>query len=315
MMRTRPHKKRYPIAVAVLSTLLAISGISSPSWAGTTLEQIQQTGILRAGTRTDALPFAYVNAEGEWVGFSIDLLERIRMQLEQELSRPVQLELVEVTPRDRLSSVAQGEVDLVCESASFTFNRSRFVDFSIGFFKTGTQFLVRRDVQLNSGEFRVGIIPSSTNASAAQGYLRVAEFVRIPDRATGVLEMDAGRIDALASDGILLEGMRQSLDDADTYALIPQTPIAPEVYSCILQQDNLDFREIVDRSLVSFMSGFLNNNPPEVAIFDRWFGDDGVVPSDRDFLQSFFQETVESYQERLNNQQPDPIQEEPDAAE
>jgi polar amino acid transport system substrate-binding protein len=314
MMRTKLHRSRYPIAVALLSTLLALGWVP-PSWAGTVLEQIQQTGVLRAGTRTDALPFAYVNAEGEWVGFSIDLMERIRADLEQQLARPVQLELTEVSPRDRLSKVSQGEVDLVCESASFTFNRSRFVDFSIGFFKTGTQFLVRRDVRLNSGEFRVGIIPSSTNASTAQGYLRVAEFVRIPDRATGIAELDAGRIDAIASDGILLSGLRQVMDNADAYTLVPSIPIEPEVYSCILQQDNPEFREIVDRSLVGFMTGFLNNNPQEVAIFDRWFGDEGVVPSDRDFLQRFFQDTVTSYQERLNNQQPDPIQQEPDADE
>jgi polar amino acid transport system substrate-binding protein len=303
MMRTMLQRSRYTIAVALLSGALAF-GWAAPGWAETALERIERTGVLRAGTRTDSRPFAYINAEGEWVGFSIDLLERIRAQLEQELSREIQLELTEVTPADRISAVDQGRVDIICESASFTFNRSRFVDFSVGFFRTGTQFLVKRNTRLNSGEFRVGIIPSSTNASAAQGFLRVAEFVRINDRVSGLAELDAGRIDAMASDGVLLEGIRQQMENPDAYALIPNTPIQPEVYSCILPKDNLDFVEITDRGLLGFMQGVLNNSPEEVAIFDYWFGANGVVPSDRNFLLSFFQETITTYQERQTNRAP-----------
>lgn len=309
-MRTILRRSRYPIAVALLSCVLAF-GLASPSWAETALERIERTGVLRAGTRTDSLPFAYINAEGEWVGFSIDLLERIRAQLEQELSREIQLELIEVSPSDRISTIEQGNVDIICESASFTFNRSRFVDFSIGFFRTGTQFLVKRNTQLNSGEFRVGIIPSSTNASAAQGFLRVAEFVRIDDRSSGLAELNAGRIDAMASDGVLLEGMRRELDDPNAYALIPNTPIQPEVYSCILPKDNPEFMEITNRGLLGFMEGVLNNNPEEIAIFDYWFGANGIVPSDRDFLLAFFQETVTTYQERQTDQ---PSEEQPSEA-
>jgi polar amino acid transport system substrate-binding protein len=281
---------------------LFVLGFALPSSADPVLERIAQTGVLRAGTRTDSLPFAYINSEGEWVGFSIDLLEEIRSELEQDLSREIQLELTEVTPRDRFSSIDQGRVDVICESASFTFNRSRFVDFSVGFFRTGTQFLVKRATRLNSGEFRVGIIPSSTNASAAQGFLRVAEFIRIEDRRMGLTELEAGRIDAMASDGVLLEGMRQTLENPEAYAILPNTPIQPEVYSCILPKENSEFMEIVNRSLIGFMEGVLNNDSENVAVFERWFGENGVVPSNQDYLFSFFQETINSYQERQNNQ-------------
>jgi polar amino acid transport system substrate-binding protein len=294
------RKIRHPIAVSFLSWLF-ILGFSLPSWADPVLERITQTGILRAGTRTDSLPFAYINSEGEWVGFSIDLLEEIRSQLEQDLSREIQLELTEVTPRDRFSAIDQGRVDVICESASFTFNRSRFVDFSVGFFRTGTQFLVKRETRLNSGEFRVGIIPSSTNASAAQSYLRVADFIRIEDRRIGFNELEAGRIDAMASDGVLLEGMRQTLENPEAYTILPNIPIQPEVYSCILPKENPEFMEIVNRSLIGFMEGVLNNDSENIAIFDRWFGVNGVVPSDQEYLFSFFQETINSYQERQNN--------------
>src|SRR5439155_17173180 len=44
--------------------------------AETTLEKIERTGTLVNGTRTDSPPFAFVNKNNEWVGFSIELVEK-----------------------------------------------------------------------------------------------------------------------------------------------------------------------------------------------------------------------------------------------
>ena len=41
-----------------------------------TLEKIDKAGTLVIGTRTGSPPFAFVNKNNEWVGFSIELVER-----------------------------------------------------------------------------------------------------------------------------------------------------------------------------------------------------------------------------------------------
>ena len=44
--------------------------------AETALERIDKSGTLTIGTRRGSPPFAYVNQGNEWVGFSIDLVEK-----------------------------------------------------------------------------------------------------------------------------------------------------------------------------------------------------------------------------------------------
>lgn len=283
--------------IACLGSLL--TGIlSTPALAETVLERIERTGTLTAGTRADAMPLAYTNEKGEWVGYSIDLLELVRAQLEQELSKDIELNLVEVGTSDRISKVENENVDIICGATTYTSSRARRVDFSVGFFRTGTQFLVRREEDLELGLFRVGIIAGTTNAELVERYLRIARFITIPDRATGLVALNADRIDALASDGILLEGLRQTTHNPDAYEIIPRLPINPETYACILPKNNLDFLQIVNRSLLDFMQGVIEQDGQAMDIMNTWFGTDGVVPINQEPLISFFQGIVSFYSSR-----------------
>lgn len=279
------------LVIACLGSLFTLI-LSAPVLAETVLERIERTGTLTAGTRTDTMPFAYVNENGEWVGYSIDLLELIRAQLEQELSKDIRLNLVEVNVADRISKVENQDVDIICSATSHTASRSRRVDFSVGFFRTGTQFLVRQEDDLELGQFRVGIIAGTTNAEIVERYLRIAQFVVIPDRAAGLVALNADRIDALASDGILLEGLRQDTPNPEAYNVIPSLPIQPETYACMLPKDNSEFLQVVNHSLLEFMRGVVNQDSKAVAMMDKWFGTNGVVPIDQEPLVSFFQRIV-----------------------
>ena len=68
--------------------------------AETVVEKVVRTGKLTAGTSKDALPFAYRNAEGELVGYSIDLLKLITEQLEEEYVPLAAMLLILVRYRD-----------------------------------------------------------------------------------------------------------------------------------------------------------------------------------------------------------------------
>ena len=260
------------------------------------IDRVARTGVLIAGTRTDAMPFAYRQPDGKWVGYSVDLLDLIHAQLEQQLGRPIELQLVEVTTTDRISEVTNEIVDIVCGSTSYTASRARRVDFSIGFFRTGTQYLVRQDNDLGLGRLRIGVIDGTTNAETVQDYLRIAQFISVADRAAGLTALESNRIDALASDGILLEGLRQTAANPDAYAVIPPEPIQPEIYSCILPKDNPEFLMLVNQTLLDFMQGTLAGDTQDVAILNRWFGAEGATPIDAEPLLDFFRQSIDSYQ-------------------
>ncbi len=63
-------------ALAFLLTLALVAGLAAPAFAETTLEKIARTGVLTIGTRTGSPPFAYIDKNNEWVGFTIDLVEQ-----------------------------------------------------------------------------------------------------------------------------------------------------------------------------------------------------------------------------------------------
>lgn len=50
----------------------------------------------------------------------------------------------------------------------------------------------------------------------------------------------------------------------------------------MIPEDNSQFLNNVNYALVNFMQGFINNEPSETILFDKWFGDNSEVPLTRD---------------------------------
>jgi len=274
-------------------------GASSPT--ETTLEKVARSGVLTAGTRTDAPPFAFMDAQGNWVGFSLDLLHLIQIGVQDQSQHPIQLNLVATNVADWSSKLEKHEIDIVCGSISITTNRGLHADFSVGYFRTGTQFLVKKDHGLSPPELKIGVVRGASNEYPIENQLRLAKLTRFANRAEGLKALIAGQIDALASDGILLEGLRQTLPDAETFEIIPRQPFNLEEYGCALPQDDPDFKALVNRQLIIFMRDILSNDSHAVAVFDTWFGAKGVAPVDRAQILAYFQETIADYEKNSEN--------------
>ncbi len=296
-MRSDMSKKK--LALALMTILLSITN-NPPSWAGSILEKIKETGVISAGARKDAIPFGYVNSQGQWVGYSLDILERIREEAEKRLGKPVKLNLVEVTPENRFAKIKEGAIDIECGSTTFTWKRDQEVDFSISYFASGTQILVKKGSDLGSLEslagIRVGVIPNTTNEKVIQLQQPAAQLIRLKDRLDGLQKLEAGEIDAFASDGIVLEGLRRKASNSQSLEIVPQFPYAYESYACTLPQDQSAWRDLVNYSLVKFMEGIITDQTSAVSIYDRWFGDQGITPYSREVINDYFQGLIDGYE-------------------
>src|SRR5437773_4121910 len=151
----------------LLALVLVLPG-ALPASAETTLEKINRTGVLTIGTRTGSPPFAYINKSNEWVGFSIDLVEQaVIPAIEKKLGKKVKLEKKESTPPTRIPLLSSNAVDLIAGTMTDTRARRDSVDFSITFFVTGAQFLVKRTSPIKGIESianrRVAAQQGSTN--------------------------------------------------------------------------------------------------------------------------------------------------------
>ena len=186
-------------------------GARRPVLAETVLEKISRTGVLTAGTRGNTIPFSFINEKNEWIGFSIDLLEAIRARLEKKLGKPIKLEKKEINPQNRVQLVADRTLDVECGVTTYTRARDETIDFSINFFFTGTQLLVKKGSGIKSladvAGKRVGAIRATTGEQALRAAQPKAHVVTFQDVPAAFLALEEGRVVAYAHDGILLAGV------------------------------------------------------------------------------------------------------------
>lgn len=253
------------LAIIFLVLLFFIS-VPLPSLAERVLKRIERTGIINAGSRQESIPFGYVGINNEWMGYSLDLLQVIRLRLERQLNKPIKLNLQKVTVDNRFELVQQGTLDIVCGATTITRQRLQKVDFSVPFFMTGTQFLVRKDNQLgfklNSRLENVPIayIPGTTTDEIIRQIYPQAKWIAVSNRPEGVQKLQMRQVQAFASDGILLVGelVRQG-NSPKNFDILPSQPMTTELYGCILPKNNPQWKEFVDDTINSSENTKLQN--------------------------------------------------------
>jgi polar amino acid transport system substrate-binding protein len=106
----------------------------------------------------------------------------------------------------------------------------------------------------------------------------------VKDRAEGYQFLQAGKIDAFADDGILLEAWLQKNSNLQKFKIIGPL-LSKEGIACMVPENNSTFLDAANYSLVRFMQGFLRKKSAYVQIFDRWFGAQSVLPLSRDLRE------------------------------
>ncbi|WP_040957421.1 extracellular substrate binding-like orphan protein GrrP [Planktothrix agardhii] len=292
------------IAIAALGAVFSLS-LSSAAFAETVMEKVARTGVLTAGIQTDFIPLSYVNDQEELVGYSIDILNQIKAQLAKDLGREITLELVPITIGDRIPKVLSRDVDIVCEDVTFTWNRDRYVDFSVSYGVTGTRLLVKKGSNLGTPESlvnrQIGVLENGSSESTIQVVQPQAKIVKFKTIGEGIAALEQGKIDAFGSDGVLLEGSRQTLPNRDALEVVPNLPYAREGIACIVPENNSAFLDRVNFAIVKLMQGYVMGDKESVAIVDQWFGKDGVITIDNDLIKNYFQGVINSREQiKLN---------------
>jgi ABC-type amino acid transport substrate-binding protein len=262
------------VTVWLASVLLLAT--AAPVLAETVLEKVNRTGVLIAGTRGTSIPFAFINERNEWIGFSIDLLEVIRARLEKKLGKRIKLEKKEVTTENRVMLVGNRTIDIECGSTTYTRGRDETVDFSINFFFTGDQLLVKkgsgiRGVEDLAGK-RVGVLRGSTGEKNLRTVQPKANVVVFQDNAAVFLALEQGRIVAYANDGILLAGLAAKARNPKDYEVVGNF-FSKEPYSCMIPENDSKWRDFVNHTFMELI-----DNGKYFELYDKWFGERGVVP-------------------------------------
>jgi len=240
-----------------------------------TLDKFAETGVAALGYRETSRPFSFVGSDGKPAGYSVDLCLTIVDAIRQSSKLPdLKTRWVAVTPGNRISQLVKGAIDLECGSTTITFSRMEEVAFSHMIFVDGGSLLATTEsgiaaVKDLAGK-RVGVIPNTTTEKALAGALAGASIkatvVTVNEHGDGLRGLEEGRLDAYASDRILLAGLLKSARDASKLQLSSEF-FSYEPYGLMLRRGDNAFQASVDRALSHlYRSGGL------VQIYERWFG-------------------------------------------
>src|SRR2546426_6757908 len=264
--------------LAGLLTLGLPLAVVSPALAQqSTLEKLGQSGVLTIGTRTASLPFAFVNKQNEWVGFSIDLVEQgVKPAIERKLGKPIKLEKKESTPPTRIPLLSSNAVDLIAGTMTDTRTRRESVDFSLTFFVTGAQFLVKKGSPIKSIDSiagkRVAAQQGSTNARIIRERVPTAKLQEFPDQPAAFQALVQGQVDAYTNDGIQLYGLKAKAPKPDEWDVVGDF-YSEEPYGMAMRKGDAKFKAAVDAGL---KHGFESGKYFE--IYEKWFGPKGELP-------------------------------------
>jgi len=264
------------LLVPVLTLALGL-GAAAPARAEGTLEKVNQSAVLVIGTRTASPPFAFVNKNNEWVGFSIDLVEQgILPALSKKLGKPIKLEKKESTPPTRIPLLTSNAVDLIAGTMTDTRARRDSVDFSLTFFVTGAQFLVKKSSPIKGIESiaarRIAAQQGSTNAKIIRERVPTAKLQEFPDQPAAFQALVQGQVDAYTNDGIQLYGLRAKAPKPDDWKVVGDF-FSYEPYGMAMRKNDSDFRAVVNNGLMELIE-----SGKYFELYDKWFGPRGETP-------------------------------------
>ena len=260
-------------------TLVAavILGLATSAWAAeTTLEKINRTGVFTVGTRTASPPFGFINKQNEWVGFSIDLAQLVHKGLEKKLNKTIKFELKESAPATRVPLLTSMAVDLISGTMTDTRARRDSVDFSLIFFVTGAQFLVKEGSPItgiaNITGKRIATQQGSTNERALRERNVKADLIVFPDQAAAYTALVQGRVDAYTNDGSQLWGLKYKAQNPNEWKVVGDF-YTYEPYGMAMRKNDSDFRVVVNNALMEAIE-----SGEYFKIYEKWFGPKSDTP-------------------------------------
>jgi polar amino acid transport system substrate-binding protein len=263
---------------AVLTALMVLVACRTTSRANeaegrSALTAVKERGVLRAGIRFDNPPHSFIDENGEWVGFDVDIAKAIADELGVELER------VKVDELTRISFHKSDKIDVAVASMSHTHKREAEIDFSQTYFWSKQTFLVRKGEIRSLKDLvgkRVGMDRGSSAIGnwqdwlAQNGFPDDPEIVEFTNKQAAAEAVRQGTIAGWAEDYEILASFAQ-LDPSLT--VLADEGIGLKLDGIGVRENDSDMRDAVNAALQSLAASGRWEE-----IYDRWFGPNSDTP-------------------------------------
>jgi glutamate/aspartate transport system substrate-binding protein len=220
-----------------------------------TLAKVRAASALTIAYREASVPFSYLSARQEPIGYSIELCKKLADAMSEAVGRELQLRWVPVTSEARIEAVVSGKADLECGSTTSNLERQKQVAFSPIIFVAGTKLLVKRGSPIRSYRNLTGktvvVTAGTTNETAmqdlAQRFKLDFKLTTARDHAESYAELASDKADAFATDDVLLYGLVAQHKAQTQYEVVGEF-LSYDPYAIMFRKGDAQLAELVQRA-------------------------------------------------------------------
>jgi glutamate/aspartate transport system substrate-binding protein len=246
----------------------------STAQKSTVLKRIKERGVINMGHREASVPFAFIGSGGKVQGYSIDLCDKFVEKIKKTLKMSdIKVKHVPVTSQTRLALIANGTIDMECGSTTNNLTRQKQVDYLPVTFITGTKLASKKGSGITEVEDldgkAIALAQGTTNEKAIKRVMKEKgikiKIVPVKDHPQGWLALESGRVDAYATDDVLLYGLISKSKNPDQFQVTGRF-LSYDPYGLMVPRNDSTYRRIGTVLLADLMrSGEMQK------IYDKWF--------------------------------------------
>ena len=263
--------KKLAFATISIALLAAVQPVSAQE--SFVLKRIKERGAINMGHREASVPFAYIK-DGKVQGYSIDLCDKFVEAIKKETGMPdLKVKHVPVTSQTRLALIANGNIDMECGSTTNNLTRQKQVDYLPVTFITGTKLGSKKGSGITEIEDMEGKVialsQGTTNEKAVKRVMKEKgikiKIVNVKDHPQGWLALTSGRVDAYATDDVLLYGLISKSKNPDGFQVTGRF-LSYDPYGLMVPRNDSTYRRIGTVLMADLMrSGEM------LEIYNKWF--------------------------------------------
>ena len=256
--------------------VIAIASLAAGSvWAqaNDTLAKVKASGAITMGVRDSSGALSYTLGDGKYVGYHIDICQRIIANVEKAVGKKLTVNYLSVTSQNRIPLTQNGTVDIECGSTTNNAARQKDVSFA----HTTYVEEVRTAVRANSGITSISQL-NGKNVATTTGTTSV-QLLRKHERANGIdfkevfgkdhadsfLLLESGRADAFVMDGQILAGNIANSKNPADFKIVGEV-LNIEPIAIMMRKDDAGLKKIADETIDGMAkSGEL------AKLYDKWF--------------------------------------------
>lgn len=177
--------------------------IASSLAAATTFSFAEKA--LKIGVEGAYPPFSEVNKAGEVVGFDIDIAKALCAEMKRECK------MVQIDWDGMIPALKGRKIDAIIASMSATPERKKSIDFTNRYYRIPVKLVRKKgaNVEFNEDSMKgktIGVQTSTTfDKHMTDLFGKVADIKRYTSNDEALLDLQAGRVDAVAAESLVLQ--------------------------------------------------------------------------------------------------------------